>query len=86
MTKIESLGDLRDWVKEEGYRRSAEIEIDIRYGYEENIWVYDYDLEIGQHIDIPGEITLYENAKETVEKEIKNLQKKKKILEGDNDD
>lgn len=76
MTEIESLQDLRDWVQEKGYKRSAKVEINKQIDYEEKVWVYDYELQDGQHIDIPGEITLYEEAKENMEKEIESIKKR----------
>ena len=78
MTKIENLQDLREWVQEEGFRRSADINIGTKLysGYEEQIWVYDYELQQGQYIDIPGEVTFYEEAKESMEKEIESIQKR----------
>ena len=85
MTKIESLQDLRDWVQEEGYKRSVKVEIAKQTEYEEKVWVYDYKLEDGQHISIPGEITFYENAKENMEKEIEAIQRRMAML-GDNND
>ena len=85
MTKIESLQDLRDWVQEEGYKRSAKIKMDKQSGYEEKIWVYDYNLQVGQHISIPGEITFYEQAKENMEKEIESIKKRMAIVGDSND-
>ena len=76
MTKIESLQDLRDWVQEEGYKRSAEIEMNKQSGYEEKTWVYDYSLQTGQHISIPGKITFYGKAKQEMEKEIEAIKKR----------
>ena len=85
MTKIKNLQDLRDWVQEEGYKRSAEIEMDKQSGYEEKIWVYDYNLQTGQHINIPGKINFYEKAKENMEKEIESIKKRMAIVGDDND-
>ena len=87
MTKIESLQDLRDWVQEEGYQRNAKVEFNYQdyHGYEEKVWVYDYELQDGQHIDIPGEITFYEQVKENMEKEIEAIQERMSRL-GDNND
>ena len=80
MTKIKSLQDLRNWVQEEGYKRSAKFEAKKQSRYEEKVWVYDYKLQDGQHISIPGEITFYENAKENMEKEIEFIKKRMERL------
>ena len=85
MTKIENLHDLRNWVREEGYRRSAKIKMNKQSSYEEKVWVYDYKLQDGQHISIPGEITFYEQAKENMEKEIESIKKRMAIVGDDND-
>ena len=87
MTKIKSLQDLRDWVQEDGFYRNADITLNNQFttGYEEKIWVYDYELQEGQHINIPGEITFYEKAKENMEMKMEAIQKRMAKL-GDNDD
>ena len=85
MTKIESIQDLRDWVQEEGYKRSAKVEVNKQTDYEEKVWVYDYKLQDGQHINIPGKITLYEEAEERMEKEIEAIKRRMAMLGDDNE-
>ena len=87
MTKIKSLQDLRDWVQEDGFYRNADITLNNQFtiGYEEKIWVYDYELQEGQHINIPGEITLYEEAKENMEMKMEAIQKRMAKLGDEND-
>lgn len=49
MNKGMKLQRLVEWVNEKGTNRAVDINIDVREGL--SIWVYDYDLSVGAHIN-----------------------------------
>jgi len=77
-TVVKTREDLFEWSHEDGTRRSVRIEFDGREDTEdEEIWVYDYDLGVGEFIDeLPGEITLYSDYDKYIENELSRLKAK----------
>jgi hypothetical protein len=76
MTRIQNYDDLKKWVRGEE-NRSVTIELGELYNNKlEKIWVYDFSLLEGQHVSIPGEITLYDTFEEKTLQKVKALQNK----------
>lgn len=74
MEKINSFDDLKRWVRAKK-ERTAKIELGEPINNEfEHILVFDYDLMKGEHITIPGEISLYDNFEKNINEEIQSLQ------------
>jgi hypothetical protein len=68
------LNQFRDWYNEDPGRRSVKIEFcrskDIKHG----IWVYDYELMEGQHVQSVAEIDLEGERRRTMERRLKEAQ------------
>lgn len=57
-------------------KRSVKIEIGSLYGQDDiSVWVYDYDLQIGQLVTAVEEINLEERRKSQLEEVMKELSK-----------
>ena len=64
----------REW-QQQG-NRSVKIEMGGPFEKDRfKIWVYDYDLQVGQFVQSVDEIDLLKEAREKAEKEYKRLQK-----------
>ena len=71
-----SLEDFRQWVLEGKGRRSVTIEIGQPYNEDYfRIFVYDYDLGVGQHVTCIEEIDLEAKLRKSLEYEIQRLEK-----------
>ncbi len=82
MEQINNFKELKEWALDDDFERCVDIELDSRERQDDcSIWVYDYTLEEGQYIDLPGFITLYDKFDQILENRKDNLDKKKELLE-----
>jgi hypothetical protein len=58
MMKLPDYNKFIAWAQEKPEVRSVKIETESFYAKEVNVWVYDYSLEVGQHVTSVEEIDL----------------------------
>ena len=65
---MDEIKKIKDWVFEKRKNRTAEIVFSSHPNYENSIWVYDYDLDLGQYIRNATDIDLeYQKEKQELD-------------------
>jgi hypothetical protein len=68
------LNQFRDWQQEAPERRSVSIELTKYKDNKHAVWVYDYELMTGQHVQSVAEIDLEGEKRRDMERRLKEAQ------------